>query len=408
MDLSRNGLSDASATMVVEQIQRFDLRLDRLHLSGNGIQAAGLAKVTEYIWNCPDPLLELDLSKNQVDADPNAGPEPGSDGVSALLRCFYNHAAYPQIVTGQNGAPQVLPLTLRLGHNRVKEPARLLKSIEAKGGKKHVKIRPSPDPYDHTGKEYLSVCLPEFLVQAAPAPEAEVSRDRPRKRHRSRSGHGHPKVTLKPAAEAAKGSQKPEKHKKSSKAEKAAEQVTPKPEKHKKSSKGEKTKKSKRKEATTEEPEHWRPASPQGSSSPPGKRASSHRPEKAKKSKREAKVATATAGGSSSGSEASGSPSRAATTTAAPAAGGRSRSALVISDEDQKALQKEVGAKLASFHGLPTEDGTREMLSEFVVCMAVAGKGSDEIQRELSTFIADEAAVFVKWFGDHIQKWKRR
>merc|ERR1712224_1138823 len=117
---------------------------------------------------------ELDLSNNLVEADSSAGPTPGSDPVSALLRCFYNHASYPQIVTGHGGVTQVLPLVLSLGGNRVKEPAKLLKCIEAKGGKKHVKIRPSSDPYDYVGKEYLSVCLPEFLEQAAPAPEAEV------------------------------------------------------------------------------------------------------------------------------------------------------------------------------------------------------------------------------------------
>ena len=34
---------------VLEELQKMDLRLERLRLSGNGIQATGLAKVTE----CP-------------------------------------------------------------------------------------------------------------------------------------------------------------------------------------------------------------------------------------------------------------------------------------------------------------------------------------------------------------------
>jgi hypothetical protein len=345
--MSRNGLSDASASLVLEQLQRMDLRVERLRLSGNAIEAKGLAKVTEYIWNCPEALLELDVSKNRVEADPSAGETPGSDGVSALLRCLYNHAKYPQIVTGQNGAAQVLPLVLHLGGNRIKEPAKLLKNIEAKGGKKHVKIRPSPEPYEHVGKEYLSICLPEFLDQAVPE-----TRERHRKRNRSRSGHKErkrAKVTLTPAA--AKGVEKPKKSKKSKK-----------------------------------EPEHWRPASPQSSEAGAGAGASS-----------------AARSGSASPAPA---PAKKEAVGASTPKG--SRSALLITDEEQRGLQREVGEKIGSFAGLPSEDSTRDMLSEFVVCMAVAGKGSEEIKKELQTFMPEEASAFAKWFSHRIKKLKRK
>jgi len=70
--------------------------------------------LTEYIWNCQQALVELDLRDNEVEAD----------AVSALLRCFYNHPGYPYTVMlpGQEGvggrdAPQVMPLLLHLSGN---------------------------------------------------------------------------------------------------------------------------------------------------------------------------------------------------------------------------------------------------------------------------------------------------
>jgi len=364
LDLSRNGLSDASASEVMEELQRMDLRIERLRLAGNGIEAKGLGKVTAYIWNCPDALLELDLSDNQVEADPDKGPTPGSDLISALLRCFYNHSSYPQIVTGEGGLAQVLPLMLLMGGNRVKEPARLLKYIEAKGGKKHVKILPSPDPYDHVGKEYISVCLPSFLEQKAA--QGDGGRERTRRKNRSRSGHGERRVTLKPAPEPVKGVEKSEKKAKKSK------RSAPEPAKH-------------------EEPDHWSP--PRSESGDARKRGAPKPAEKkAKKSKRVEKERSAAPASP---------PARASSESPGTAAN--------FSEEEQRSLQQEVGTKLESFGGLSKEEGSRDMLSEFVVCMAVASKPNEEIHRELEAFIGDQAAAdFVKWFSKHIQQRKRK
>lgn len=364
LDLSRNGLSDASASQVLEELQRIDLRVDRLRLAGNAIEAKGLAKVTEYTWNCPDALLELDLSNNQVDADPDAGPQPGSDLISSLLRCFYNHSAYPQIVTGRTGVAQVMPLVLLMGGNRVKQPAKLLKYIEAKGGKKHVKILGSSEPYDHVGKEFLSVCLPNFLEQAV-----HEGRERTHKKHRSRSGR---KVCLKeaPAAAPVKALEKSEK----------------------------KAKKSKK--AAAEEPEHWSPARSESGDRKrvaPPKADKIDKAEKSKKKRRKERPPPAADAASRSRS---GSPAQDPASNAAPA--------LNLSEAEQSALQQEVGAKLESFGGLSKEEGSRDMLSEFVVCMAVALKPPEEIHRELEAFIGDKAAgTFVKWFTLHMQHRKR-
>jgi len=358
LDLSRNALSDASASQVLEELQRMDLRVERLRLAGNGIEAKGLAKVTEYIWNCPDGLLELDLSNNQVEADPDTGPAPGSDMVSGLLRCFYNHSSYPKIVTDANGFQKVLPLMLVMGGNRVKEPARLLKYIEAKGGKKHVRILASADPYDHVGKEFLSVCLPNFLEQAD-----QGGRERTR-RKRSRSGHGQ--------------------------RSKAAPAPEPEPAPVKGVEKEKKAKKSKRSApAPAQEPEHWSPQrSPSGDA---GKKGVPRRAEKGEKAKKKARA-----------SASPGQASRKASTK-------NEQPAPSLSEEEQRRLQKEVAAKLESFGGLSQEEASRDMLAEFVVCMAVASKTAEEIHRELDAFIGDKAAsAFVDWFTSRMKRKKRK
>jgi len=282
-------------------------------------------------------------------------------------------------VTSQSGVSQVLPLTLHLGSNRVKEPARLLKNIQEKGGKQKVQFRPSPEPYDHVGKEFLSICMPGFLEQSV------SERKHAHKSNRSRSGHGHPRVRLKPAP---KPAEKVEKVKKSRRAAPAATQ--------------------------NEEPEHWRPAvsSPHRSRSADAKkkRASSRQGEKANKSRRkdtgDPQAAATSPAHSRSRSQDSASPAR----SMEPAAEGPpTTSGLALTADEQQTLQQEVGEKLITFGGLPSEEATREMLSEFVVCMAVAGKGSKEILSELKAFLDEEAAAtFVKWFRSRVERWKKK
>lgn len=359
LDLSGNGLADESAAHVFEQLQSLDLRIERLCLRGNAIEAKGLDKIAEYIWNCQDPVLELDLASNQIEAE-SVGSSCG-DPVSALLRCLYNHPAYPQMVTSQSGRIKAVPLTLRLGGNKVKEPARLLKAVQAKAGKHRVQIRSKPDPYEQKSEEFLSVCLPDLLEQTRSS-----SRDRTRKRRRSASAHTPKRVILKPAPGASKSLEvdvKSEKIEKEKKVEKAS-----------KSKKEKKEKKVKRNSpAKKEEPEHWRPAA-------------EHRSE----SENSANSAVANPKDADICDEL-----------------GAKAPALLIPESEVKALQEEINRKIGKFAALPKEESSREMLSEFVVCMAIAGKGGKEIERELAPFLADEAKNFVKWFGKHIQRFKK-
>lgn len=361
MDVSGNGLSDASSAHVFEQLQSLDLRIERLCFRGNDIEATGLEKISEYIWNCADPILELDLAGNAIVADSHGGSF--NDPISGLMRCLYNHPSYPQMIKSRSGRVKVVPLTLRLGGNGVKDPARLLKAIETKVGKHRVLIRPKPDPYEHKGEEFLSVCLPDFLEQTASS-----SKEHARKTKRSRSGHVHKRVQLK----AGPGAKHVEAEEKSEKIDKAKHS-----EKIPKSKRDKKDKKLKRASPpANEEPEHWRPAADERSES---EKSATSTTAKQKKVKLQAADETS----------------------------GAKAAALLIPESEQKALQDEISRKLGKFAALPNEDASREMLSEFVVCMAIAGKGGAEIERELVPFLAGEAANFVKWFGKHIQRFKK-
>ena len=54
---------DENLCAVLESMKNMDLRVERLLLSGNRLQR--VQAVTEYIWNCREPVLELDLSDNE-------------------------------------------------------------------------------------------------------------------------------------------------------------------------------------------------------------------------------------------------------------------------------------------------------------------------------------------------------
>lgn len=96
LDISRNHLSDESLCSIIELLQRLDVRVLRLWVQGNRLGSHGLQAITQFVWNCAEPLLEIDISENEVPADSSA--ELGSDSFSALLRCLYNHQGYPTTV----------------------------------------------------------------------------------------------------------------------------------------------------------------------------------------------------------------------------------------------------------------------------------------------------------------------
>lgn len=340
LDLSRNELCDASIMQVCATLKQLDIRIECLWLGGNKFEAKGLEAITEYVWNCPDPLHELDISDNEVYADPGGGGSSkavvGGDVVSALLRCFYNHSCYPRsVAVPGTTATQAVPLQLKIGGNLVQHPKKLLKEIQAKGGKEHVRICSGMEAYTPVGKEYLAICAPDFQKQ--------------RKREEQQPNG----------------------------ASVAAEAAAPLPVAAPPATAERKRSRSRRKK--TERRRRGAELAPQVAQQVPAVPAAP-----------------------------------AAAVASAPQAVNGASAGIVeladwimpagISEEDFGAqLQKEVHERLGAIDGLPPEQSTRDMLSEFTVCMVVARKGRDEIERELQTFLGSEARTLTDWLSALLQ-----
>lgn len=388
LDLSRNGLADASVVSVMETLKRLDVRVEKLRVAGNKMESGGLASVVDYVWSCQEALLELDLSDNRISADPTADPGSGSDCVSALLRCFYNHASYPRAVRGSDGAMKVVPLHLRLGGNRVSHPKTLLREIEEKGGRQHVRVCPDLQPYAPGSQEFLSIHVPDFTRQRRHGDkdgDAEASRraDEGRARAGSRSRDARRRRRRKSSEGA---DEKRTRRRNSGKAVLKASAAV-----------------------AAAQPERWRPARSSSSNGSPAREEKSKKgpdehvqatPDKVDAVKAE-DGKTSNSGGEKGITD---KPAIASATVAKGADGAvESPPAGSIPENMQHALQREVAERLARIGGLPSEDTTREMLAEFVVCMVVARKGPREVEKELETFLGAEARAVADWLEAHLQ-----
>ncbi|CAK0843960.1 unnamed protein product, partial [Prorocentrum cordatum] len=167
LNLARNDLSDESVVRIAERLKQLDIRVRRLDLDSNMTAAKGLAALTEYVWNCQDPLTEIGLACNAIEV---GAETEGDDPVSGLLRCLYNHPAYPAKAVGstsEGGDVQVSPLTVRLEGNRIHNGEQLLDHIRNKGGAKHVRVCSSAAVFQGNGEEFLAVHLPNLADQGS-------------------------------------------------------------------------------------------------------------------------------------------------------------------------------------------------------------------------------------------------
>jgi len=384
LDLSSNSLVDPSVCRVMDCLKQVDVRVERLWLAGNRIRHDGVVAITGYIWNCPDALVEVDLTDNEIMADPRAGPTPGSDVVSALLRCFYNHGAYPMTVNHGREGMKVLPMLLRVGGNAIAHPEKLLKQIKSKGGKEHVRVCSSAELYSHSGTEYLSVCLPDFLNQ--------------RITENGQNG------AFPHEAETAGAEQGPPAHpgerRKRSRSEKRDL-------KRRRREHGE----GRRRRRTTDgdrEPDG--PLMNAGGCDHSATTVVQDEPE-AQAADSPERVATISKHDHHSSRSASSDTGRDTGRDAGRSTGlveGQviaqqegSTQRAPPNEEEQKCLQQDVDERLKAMGGFPSKQSTREMLAEFVVCMVVARKGMSEIRTELETFLGQHTDAFMDWFQDH-------
>lgn len=357
LDLARNNLSDGPACEIMEALRRMDVRVGRLWLAGNCLRTAAMQAVNEYVWNCPEAVLELDLADNEVVADPG-GPTPGSDVVSALLRSFYNHSSYPHVLSSraQGDGPKAAPLLLRLSGNFILEPKKLLREIQKKGGNDHVLISPDAEPYTPTGKEFLALFAPEFTAQrkveeAPPGafPPAAAPAAAPRHTPEERQANGC-------------GSR--------SRSRGAAKE-------RKRQGEGRDRDRRRRRDAA---------------GAPGLQTADRGVPNSTGPAALPAKVG-----------EAAVAPVVETSAVAAPGVPSPWPLPPEFGKEAQKELEAEVYKRLGNVEGMPSEEATRAMLAEFAVCMIVARKGPKELEQELQIFLAAESGGLVAWLAAHLK-----
>ncbi|CAE8614012.1 unnamed protein product [Polarella glacialis] len=383
LDLAQNSLSDESICAVLGTMKRLDVRVERVFLSGNCMRAAGMAAVTEYVWNCQEALMELDISDNEVAANASSSMS-GGDSVSALIRCLYNHPSYPMMLDSGHEGRKVIPFLLRFGGNFIDQPERLLEDIlsrASKGGKTLIRICDSQESHLQGGDEFLSIYMPDFPSQRAvtgsmPTIEATVvedpsgsgrtlERSRSRRVHSSKARRRRHRRTATPAAAASEAlllvssghEGKPE-------TEVALPATGP-----------AQTRLVQEEGSGVKEPAEDVPA------------GTERRRRKSKEAHVKAELTDA-----------------AASLPQRNANGQKETSPPLLTEEEQHKLQGEVEKKLAKIEGLPSEQSTREMLSEFTVCMLVARKGPQEVEAELASFLGQEHAVPVAaWFMKHVR-----
>lgn len=159
LDLARNGLSDESIAGILERMKHWGLRLRRLDLDSNRAAGRTGTALVDYVWNCQDEaIVEIGLADNMLTVDASQGAD---DPISALLRCLYNHPAYP-LRTQTDAGNKTWPLVLRLAGNNIVGGQSLLVRIQDQGGASHIRFCSSSDGYVGASEEYLSVFLPDF------------------------------------------------------------------------------------------------------------------------------------------------------------------------------------------------------------------------------------------------------
>eukprot|EP00931_Biecheleriopsis_adriatica_P006148 TRINITY_DN1075_c0_g2_i1.p1 TRINITY_DN1075_c0_g2~~TRINITY_DN1075_c0_g2_i1.p1 ORF type:complete len:529 (+),score=111.09 TRINITY_DN1075_c0_g2_i1:86-1672(+) len=345
LDLSKNSLSDESLCAVIESMKRLDLRVERVFLSGNRLRDAGIAAMTEYLWNCQDALWELDLSDNEAQDD---------EKVSALLRCLYNHRSYPVMLEHR----KVLPFLLRLGGNSIRGPDRLLHDIRTKAvkdGREMIRICDSPDSYIQPHEEFLSVYMPDFLRQKSADGQLALPVS---------SGQGDPSSGVRLRSR----SRRRRRRKEADATAASAPAPAPVP-------------------VASAPPV---PAPVQAPSVPePAEREGNRQRQRRKKEKVLAAEQPAT--------------DVLAEKTATTQDVNADKTPL-LTEEEQQRLQSELGKKLSKIAGLPSDQGTCSMLAEFTVCMLVAKKTREQVQSELAAFLGEEhAGPLASWFAKHVR-----
>jgi len=123
VDFSHNQMSNQMVWMLLETLAQHEVQVALLKVSSNRISQGGVLAICEFIRQNerPEALQELHLSHNEID----------DEAALELLRTLKSQPPrYPQRSSERHGNVVHSPVWLRLSHNRIKDPTRVLRTAE--------------------------------------------------------------------------------------------------------------------------------------------------------------------------------------------------------------------------------------------------------------------------------------
>lgn len=125
VNFSKNGLSDEAVGRLLQALQRSELSVTSLNLFANCIGPVGAHQVCEFLRGASFALHEVHLSHNKLD----------DEAALEMIRLFTDHPKYPPRKAREGGVGEApVPVWLRLNNNWIKDPAKVLKTVEAEPG----------------------------------------------------------------------------------------------------------------------------------------------------------------------------------------------------------------------------------------------------------------------------------
>ncbi|CAE8712885.1 unnamed protein product, partial [Polarella glacialis] len=118
ISFARNGMGDDAVDRLLQSLQRLELRVASLNLSGNLLGTLGVGHVCEFIRGASFAVLEVNLSQNLLD----------DAAVLELVRLFAECPRYPARMSRSES------VRLNLSSNCVKNVSRIFRKIEGMPG----------------------------------------------------------------------------------------------------------------------------------------------------------------------------------------------------------------------------------------------------------------------------------
>lgn len=129
VDFSNNALSNQSVWMLLESLAQYEVHAASLKLFKNRISQAGVLAICEFIRanKRAAAVHEMHLSHNEID----------DESAHELLRTLQEQRPrYPPrrpVEGAEEGTTALVPVWVRLNHNRIRDPSTVLRAFEVEG-----------------------------------------------------------------------------------------------------------------------------------------------------------------------------------------------------------------------------------------------------------------------------------